>query len=94
MHLKNLSKSKKNILKTILFYAIYIALALIAFQVLPGGYCTPGPNAIPILLAPFLIGLFTLINLARTFINREYLGSLLIHASVLIVLLILFLMNN
>lgn len=69
-----------------MFYIFYILLTIIGMKTLPGGYCAPGPNAILILLAPFVVGLFTIINAVKTYLNREHLGSLLIHSFVLLVL--------
>jgi succinate-acetate transporter protein len=89
MNFKNLTASQKNILKTLAFYLIYILIALILFYMLPNGICAPGPNAILILLAPFIVGIFTIVNLIKTFLNKEHLSSLIIHFSILIVLLIL-----
>lgn len=89
MNFENLSNNKKNILKTLTFYLAYVLLALFLFYALPGGICAPGPNAILILLAPFIVGTFTVINLIRTFLNNEHLGSLIIHVIILFVFIIL-----
>lgn len=86
MSFKNLSNTQRNSVKTVVFYAVYILLTVIGMKTLPGGYCGPGPNAILILLAPFVVGLSTIINGIRTYLNREHLGSLLIHSFVLVVL--------
>lgn len=89
MIFKNLPNNKKNILKTLAFYLIYVSVRIIFFYSLPGGAHAPGPDAILILLAPFVVGKFTLVNVVKVFQNREYFGSLVIHFSILIVLLIL-----
>ncbi len=89
MTFKNLPNNIKNSLKTLAFYLIYVSVTIIFFYTLPGGAHAPGPDAILILLAPFVVGIFTVINLVRVFQNREHSGSLVIHFSILIVLLIL-----
>lgn len=89
MIFESLSNSKKNILKTFGFYVAYVLLALLSFYTLPGGICAPGPNAILILLAPFVVGIFTLINLIKVFNDKIHLGSLIIHFVVFFALLIL-----
>jgi len=89
MIFKTQTANQKNILKTLAFYLIYVLIAVIFFYILPNGMCAPGPNALLILLAPFIVGIFTIVNLIKTLINKEHLGSLIIHFAVLIILLIL-----
>ena len=89
INLKNITPTQKNILRTLTFYLMYTLVALILFYVLPNGICAPGPNSILILLIPFVVGIFTIINLIKTFINKEHIGSLIIHFCILIFLLIL-----
>jgi len=89
MIFKTQTESQKNILKTLIFYFAYILIALLFFYTLPNGMCAPGPNALLILLAPFIVGIFTIVNLIKTFLNREHLGSLIIHFTILIILLVL-----
>lgn len=89
MIFKTQTTTQKNILKTLAFYLVYTLIAIIFFYVLPSGMCAPGINAALILLAPFIVGVFTIVNLINTFLNRKHLGSLIIHFTILIILLIL-----
>lgn len=82
----NLSNTQKNSAKTVVFYVLYILLTIIGMKTLPGGYCAPGPNAILIVLAPFIVGLLTIVSAVRTYLNKEHLGSLLVHIFVLFLL--------
>ena len=94
MPFKNLSNTQQNILKTVLFYAVYVALTFLSFEVLPGGYNGLGRNALLLLLSPFVIGLLVLVNAFRTFRNREHLGSLVLHSLVLLTIVTYVLMNS
>jgi hypothetical protein len=87
--LNNLDPKYKNGLLTFIFYCIYFLVAYILWLVLPSGVCAPGPNAILILVLPFVSGIFTVINLVKVYFNYNLVFSLLIHFLVLLTFLLL-----
>ncbi|MFT3794922.1 hypothetical protein [Flavobacterium sp.] len=87
---KNLSPANRNTALTGIFYLCYFLVCFLFFWLFPGGpSCGPGVNAIPMLLLPFVVGILTVVNLVRLCLNRDHLGSVLIHSVVLLALVIL-----
>lgn len=87
--LNNLDPKHKNGLITFIFYCIYFLVAYILWLVLPSGVCAPGPNAILILLLPFVSGIFTVKNLVKVYFDNNLVLSLLIHFLILLACLLL-----
>ena len=90
MKFEDLSAKRKNTFLTIGFYLLYASIAALLFFALSGSpRCGPGPNAILIVVFPFVVGILTLLNIIKTVVNRDHVGSLAIHLLIAIVLLFL-----
>jgi hypothetical protein len=87
MKLENLSPKSKSMILTIGFYLIYAVITFILLFTLPG---SPkfglGLNALLIVFFPFVVGLLLVINLIKTYVDRENIGSLIIHFLIAVLL--------
>ena len=88
MKFEKISASRKNVLLTLAFYLLYLLITAILFFTIKGApMCGPGPNAILIIIFPFIVGILFIVNLIKTYVDRENFGSLIIHSIILLILI-------
>lgn len=82
---------KKYTLSTIVFYGLFLSLALLLEHFSPGGPCTPGGGMMLLLLTPLLSGLALTISLViRLKGHRAFLGPVIINGFFFLVSILLF----
>lgn len=81
------NESFKSVVKTVLFYAIYIGLALILEKIYPSGPCTPSFGILMLIFLPIANVFLLIIFVVNYFYNNKKHLKLSIFIHILIILI-------